>query len=162
MTKPKKKLINKLRNEKAEIREILLDSIARKAHNMIQEKHILVLGDQRVTTFLDRLKAANNDFTFEVANNELKLIEMALKKSPDLIIMNSKLQNISGKVLNRVLLYFLKYEVPTLFVVFNKDDGTKLEILNDPSKDHILSPFTMKEFVNKVKSFFDVDYAKAV
>ena len=116
-------------------------------------KTILVIDDEEETCKLIENVLSGNGYRVFKANRSDEALSMLDKISPDLILMDIVLQEMSGIELCQKIKKNLSFEnVPVIIMTSYDTEKRKVDSYVSGANDYIVKPFDMGELVLKVKN----------
>lgn len=119
---------------------------------MTLKKKILVVEDNELNLklFTDLLEA--NDFEVIQDRDGRKVVEICTSESPDLIVMDIQLPNISGiDIIERLKIDEIFKKIPIVAVTAFTMQDDKVNILNSGADDYISKPISITNFIDIIK-----------
>lgn len=110
---------------------------------------ILVVDDDKKTVDLIRLSLEKDQFEVLGAYEGLEALNLARYASPDLIILDWMLPNVSGLDLCRIVRS--ESTVPVIMLTAKATENDKLLGLNLGVDDYLTKPFSLRELVARVR-----------
>ncbi len=113
-------------------------------------KRILVVDDE--PRFIRLLEANLSADGYEVitATNGLEALDVFIKESPDLIILDVIMPELDGlSTLNRIREFS---SIPVIMLTAKGDEADKIEGLNHGADDYIVKPFSADELLARVRA----------
>ena len=110
---------------------------------------ILVVDDDIKTVDLIRLSLEQEEFEALIAYEGIEALNLARYASPDLIILDWMLPNVSGIDLCRMLR--AESRVPMIMLTAKTTEEDKLRGLNLGVDDYLTKPFSLRELVARVR-----------
>lgn len=110
---------------------------------------ILVVDDDKKTVDLIRLSLEKEEFEAMSAYEGIEALNLARYASPDLIILDWMLPNVSGIDLCRMVR--AKSSVPMIMLTAKATEEDKLRGLNLGVDDYLTKPFSLRELVARVR-----------
>src|SRR6185369_16640471 len=86
------------------------------------------------------------------ADNGKKGIELAREHIPDLIICDTKMPEMDGYEVLRLILEFRTYKIPFIFSTSNAEKVDRTKALELGADDYIIKPFEPEDLLKKVKT----------
>lgn len=110
---------------------------------------ILVVDDDTKTVDLIRLSLEQEEFEALIAYEGIEALNLARYASPDLIILDWMLPNVSGIDLCRMVR--AESSVPMIMLTAKATEEDKLRGLNLGVDDYLTKPFSLRELVARVR-----------
>jgi DNA-binding response OmpR family regulator len=110
---------------------------------------ILVVDDDQKTVDLIRLSLEKEEFEALSAYEGIEALNLARSASPDLIILDWMLPNVSGIDLCRIVR--AESSVPMIMLTAKATEEDKLRGLNLGVDDYLTKPFSLRELVARVR-----------
>lgn len=110
---------------------------------------ILVIDDDTKTVDLIRLSLEQEEFEALIAYEGIEALNLARYASPDLIILDWMLPNVSGIDLCRMVR--AESSVPMIMLTAKATEEDKLRGLNLGVDDYLTKPFSLRELVARVR-----------
>ncbi len=115
-------------------------------------KRILIADDNLSIVKLLSLRLKANKYDVFQANDGMECIDMALKKIPDLILMDIKMPNGDGIGTFEKLRQLKKTKnIPVIFITAYSKPVVNSQLLKFGAKACITKPFDVPEFINTIE-----------
>jgi two-component system KDP operon response regulator KdpE len=111
---------------------------------------VLIIDDEPQIGKLLRIILENNDFKVTVANSGKEGILLAANHSPDLIILDLGLPDISGHVVLKELRFWYTKSIIILSVQNSEEDI--IMALDNGASDYLVKPFKTGELLARIRS----------
>ena len=123
---------------------------------MVLQLKILIVDDE--IKIVEVLKAYLEKENYEVVTsyNGNEALNMFKSESPDLILLDLMLPDISGEELCKIIREDSK--VPIIMITAKSEEEAELEGLNIGADDYIIKPFSAKQVVARVKALIRRTY----
>lgn len=117
------------------------------------KKTILVVDDEKNIRDLLVFNLQNEGYNTIEAGDGLQAVDIALKESPDLILLDVMLPKLDGKSVCKKLRYSLNMSSIPILMISAKDTETdKIVGLEIGADDYITKPFQIREVIARVKA----------
>ena len=121
------------------------------------EKKILFVEDNHDNQYVVMRLLKNLDVEIVIAEDGLSAIEMAQKETPDLILMDMQLPEISGYDATKKIREIKGLEsVPIIAVTAYCIVGDKEKTIQSGCTDYIGKPIVPNEFIQKIKTYLTI------
>jgi len=111
---------------------------------------ILIVDDDRKTVEIVKLYLEKNNYRVLVAYDGLEAVQIAIKKQPDLVVLDLMLPGIDGLEVCRTLQVETKAAVLMLTARTTEDD--RLTGFATGADDYLIKPFSPRELVARVRA----------
>lgn len=115
-------------------------------------KKILIIEDEESIGDILSYALSKEGFSTKIASNGAKARELLDKYSPNLVILDLMLPDISG--LDLCKLITKNYNVPIIMVTAKSDPVDKILGIELGADDYITKPFNIREVIARVKALF--------
>lgn len=115
-------------------------------------KKILIIEDEESIGDILSYALSKEGFSTKIASNGAKARELLDKYSPNLVILDLMLPDISG--LDLCKLITKNYNVPIIMVTAKADPVDKILGIELGADDYITKPFNIREVIARVKALF--------
>ena len=117
------------------------------------KKTILVVDDEKNIRDLLVFNLQNEGYDTLEAEDGLQAVDIALKESPDLILLDVMLPKLDGKSVCKKLRYSLNMSnIPILMISAKDTETDKIVGLEIGADDYITKPFQIREVIARVKA----------
>jgi two-component system response regulator VicR len=117
------------------------------------KKTILVVDDEKNIRDLLVFNLQNEGYNTLEAEDGLQAVDIALKESPDLILLDVMLPKLDGKSVCKKLRYSLNMSnIPILMISAKDSETDKIVGLEIGADDYITKPFQIREVIARVKA----------
>jgi two-component system response regulator VicR len=117
------------------------------------KKTILVVDDEKNIRDLLVFNLQNEGYNTLEAGDGLQAVDIALKESPDLILLDVMLPKLDGKSVCKKLRYSLNMSnIPILMISAKDTETDKIVGLEIGADDYITKPFQIREVIARVKA----------
>jgi len=117
------------------------------------KKTILVVDDEKNIRDLLVFNLQNEGYNTLEAEDGLQAVDIALKESPDLILLDVMLPKLDGKSVCKKLRYSLNMSnIPILMISAKDTETDKIVGLEIGADDYITKPFQIREVIARVKA----------
>ena len=117
------------------------------------KKTILVVDDEKNIRDLLVFNLQNEGYNTLEAEDGLQAVDVALKESPDLILLDVMLPKLDGKSVCKKLRYSLNMSnIPILMISAKDTETDKIVGLEIGADDYITKPFQIREVIARVKA----------
>jgi two-component system response regulator VicR len=117
------------------------------------KKTILVVDDEKSIRDLLVFNLQNEGYNTLEAGDGLQAVDIALKESPDLILLDVMLPKLDGKSVCKKLRYSLNMSnIPILMISAKDTETDKIVGLEIGADDYITKPFQIREVIARVKA----------
>ena len=117
------------------------------------KKTILVVDDEKNIRDLLVFNLQNEGYNTIEASDGLQAVDIALKESPDLILLDVMLPKLDGKSVCKKLRYSLNMSnIPILMISAKDTETDKIVGLEIGADDYITKPFQIREVIARVKA----------
>lgn len=116
-------------------------------------KSVLVVEDDRDIVELLRIHLADLDCTLQTASDGVEGLQLALQNTYDLIILDLMLPNMDGTEICRRI-RGKEITTPILMLTAKSEEFDKVLGLEMGADDYITKPFSIREFIARVKALF--------
>ena len=117
------------------------------------KKTILVVDDEKNIRDLLVFNLQNEGYNTLEAEDGLQAVDIALKESPDLILLDVMLPRLDGKSVCKKLRYSLNMSnIPILMISAKDTETDKIVGLEIGADDYITKPFQIREVIARVKA----------
>lgn len=117
---------------------------------METRKRILVVDDEQQITLVLRSGLTRHGYDVRVANEGEAALELFHAWTPDLVITDLSMPNMSGLKLCQKLR--AESSVPIIVLSVKNDEVTKVEALDTGADDYVTKPFGMSELLARVRA----------
>ena len=114
------------------------------------QRHILVVEDDRKTADLVRIYLERDGHKVSLAHDGAEGLDLAREEDPDLVVLDLMLPEINGLDVCRVLRK--EMEVPIIMLTAMSTEQDKLEGLDLGADDYVTKPFSPRELAARVKA----------
>lgn len=117
------------------------------------KKTILVVDDEKNIRDLLVFNLQNEGYNTLEAGDGIQAVDIALKESPDLILLDVMLPKLDGKSVCKKLRYSLNMSnIPILMISAKDTETDKIVGLEIGADDYITKPFQIREVIARVKA----------
>lgn len=117
------------------------------------KKTILVVDDEKNIRDLLVFNLQNEGYNTLEAQDGIQAVDIALKESPDLILLDVMLPKLDGKSVCKKLRYSLNMSnIPILMISAKDTETDKIVGLEIGADDYITKPFQIREVIARVKA----------
>jgi len=117
------------------------------------KKTILVVDDEKNIRDLLVFNLQNEGYNTLEAGDGVQAVDIALKESPDLILLDVMLPKLDGKSVCKKLRYSLNMSnIPILMISAKDTETDKIVGLEIGADDYITKPFQIREVIARVKA----------
>lgn len=117
------------------------------------KKTILVVDDEKNIRDLLVFNLQNEGYNTLEAEDGLQAVDVALRESPDLILLDVMLPKLDGKSVCKKLRYSLNMSnIPILMISAKDTETDKIVGLEIGADDYITKPFQIREVIARVKA----------
>lgn len=117
------------------------------------KKTILVVDDEKNIRDLLVFNLQNEGYNTLEAEDGLQAVDIALKESPDLILLDVMLPKLDGKSVCKKLRYSLNMSnIPILMISAKDTETDKIVGLEIGADDYITKPFQIREVIARIKA----------
>ena len=117
------------------------------------KKTILVVDDEKNIRDLLVFNLQNEGYNTLEAEDGIQAVDIALKESPDLILLDVMLPKLDGKSVCKKLRYSLNMSnIPILMISAKDTETDKIVGLEIGADDYITKPFQIREVIARVKA----------
>jgi two-component system, OmpR family, KDP operon response regulator KdpE len=113
-------------------------------------RNILVVDDESQITRVLRTTLSGHGYTVRTAGDGDEALEVMREWSPDLVITDLSMPNMSGLELCRRIR--AKSQLPIIILSVRGEDKMKVEALDAGADDYITKPFSMNELLARVRA----------
>jgi two-component system, OmpR family, alkaline phosphatase synthesis response regulator PhoP len=113
-------------------------------------RKILVADDDKKTVELIKLYLERDGYRVQVAYDGREAIELARRKSPDLIVLDLMLPSVDGLDVCRALR--AESQVPVIMLTARTTEEDRLAGLDTGADDYVTKPFSPRELVARVRA----------
>lgn len=119
----------------------------------MQKPYILIVEDEEAISMLIEYNLNNNGFETQQAFTGKEAIEQIDSRTPDLIILDWMLPEMSGiEVLEDIRQYESTKNIPVIMVTARSEETDKLTGFNSGTDDYMVKPFSPQELIARIKS----------
>ena len=111
--------------------------------------HILVVDDEVQITRVLRAALQSNGYEVSVAMNGVEAIARYLEQTPDLVITDLSMPEMSGVELTREIRQ--RASTPIIVVSVRNQETAKIQALDEGADDYITKPFGIQELLARVR-----------
>lgn len=111
---------------------------------------ILIVDDERQITRVLRTSLQSSGYEVTVANNGLEAFELFRTVTPDLIITDLAMPEMSGIELTRAIRRIA--ETPIIILSVREQETMKVAALDEGANDYVTKPFSMPELLARVRA----------
>jgi len=115
----------------------------------LKDVHILVVDDNRINQKITQKILEKRQFRCSLADNGAQAIELAMKHSYDLILMDIHMPEINGIEATKAIRKF-NANIPILALTAVELDEMRVKIMSSGMNDIILKPYDVSEFLTTV------------
>lgn len=115
--------------------------------------NVLVVDDESAIREMIRFALGKSDMTVRCAANGKEALEKITDRSPDIILLDWMMPNMSGPELTRRLRKNpLTKEIPIIMLTAKVSEDDKVTGLNAGADDYIIKPFSPRELVARINA----------
>jgi two-component system phosphate regulon response regulator PhoB len=119
----------------------------------MQKPYILVVEDEESLALLIRYNLEKEGFEVKCIDNGADALESVYERSPDLIILDWMLPEISGiEVCNEIRFSESTKDIPIIMLTARSQESDKLRGFSSGADDYMSKPFSPKELIARIKS----------
>jgi len=123
--------------------------------NLVTGKQIsvLVVDDESAIREMIRFALGKSDMTVDCAASGQEALEKINERSPDIVLLDWMMPNMSGPQLTRRLRKDpLTKDIPIIMLTAKVDEDDKVTGLNAGADDYIIKPFSPRELVARINA----------
>src|SRR6266852_3788673 len=124
--------------------------IKRHRLSMSEPRHILVVDDEPQITRVLRTTLSSRGYELRVANDGDSALDVMKDWTPDLVITDLSMPNMTGIELCRKIR--TRSQIPIIVLSVKGEERTKIEALDSGADDYITKPFNMNELLARVRA----------
>lgn len=110
---------------------------------------ILIVEDDSAISHLIRTTLETQDYSYQVAMNGERAMMLLLSYNPDLILLDLGLPDMNGiEIITKVRRFS---QIPIIVVSARSEDQDKVEALDAGADDYLTKPFSVDEFLARVR-----------
>ena len=113
-------------------------------------RNILVVDDEPQITRVMRTTLSSHGYTVRTAGDGDEALEVMRSWTPDLVITDLSMPNLSGLELCRAIR--AKSTIPIIVLSVRGEEKTKVEALDSGADDYVTKPFNMNELLARVRA----------
>ena len=117
---------------------------------MTDARHILVVDDEPQITRVLRTTLSTHGYELRVANDGDAALDVMKNWTPDLVITDLSMPNMTGIELCRKIR--TRSQIPIIVLSVKGEERTKIEALDAGADDYITKPFSMNELLARVRA----------
>ena len=117
---------------------------------MTEARHILVVDDEPQITRVLRTTLSTHGYELRVANDGDAALDVMKDWTPDLVITDLSMPNMTGIELCRKIR--TRSQIPIIVLSVKGEERTKIEALDAGADDYITKPFSMNELLARVRA----------
>ncbi|HTC94218.1 MAG TPA: response regulator transcription factor [Terriglobales bacterium] len=117
---------------------------------MSEPRHILVVDDEPQITRVLRTTLSTHGYDMRVANDGDAALDVMKDWTPDLVITDLSMPNMTGIELCRRIR--TRSQVPIIVLSVKGEERTKIEALDSGADDYVTKPFNMNELLARVRA----------
>jgi two-component system KDP operon response regulator KdpE len=117
---------------------------------MPEARHILVVDDEPQITRVLRTTLSTHGYELRVANDGDAALDVMKDWTPDLVITDLSMPNMTGIELCRKIR--TRSQIPIIVLSVKGEERTKIEALDSGADDYITKPFSMNELLARVRA----------
>ncbi len=117
---------------------------------MTEARHILVVDDEPQITRVLRTTLSTHGYELRVANDGDAALDVMKDWTPDLVITDLSMPNMTGIELCRRIR--TRSQIPIIVLSVKGEERTKIEALDSGADDYITKPFSMNELLARVRA----------
>lgn len=117
---------------------------------MSEPRHILVVDDEPQITRVLRTTLSTHGYELRVANDGDAALDIIKDWTPDLVITDLSMPNMTGLDLCRRIR--TQSRMPIIVLSVKGEERTKIEALDSGADDYITKPFNMNELLARVRA----------
>jgi|SRR5215471_7763446 len=117
---------------------------------MTEARHILVVDDEPQITRVLRTTLSTHGYELRVANDGDAALDVMKNWTPDLVITDLSMPNMTGIELCRKIR--TRSQIPIIVLSVKGEERTKIEALDAGADDYITKPFSMNELLARVRA----------
>jgi len=117
---------------------------------MSEPRHILVVDDEPQITRVLRTTLSTHGYDLRVANDGDAALDVMKDWTPDLVITDLSMPNMTGIELCRKIR--TRSQIPIIVLSVKGEERTKIEALDSGADDYVTKPFNMNELLARVRA----------
>jgi len=117
---------------------------------MNEPRHILVVDDEPQITRVLRTTLSTHGYDLRVANDGDAALDVMKDWSPDLVITDLSMPNMTGIELCRKIR--TRSQIPIIVLSVKGEERTKIEALDSGADDYVTKPFNINELLARVRA----------
>ena len=117
---------------------------------MNERRHILVVDDEPQITRVLRTTLSTHGYELRVADDGDTALDLMKDWTPDLVITDLSMPNMSGLELCRRIR--AQSQMPIIVLSVKGEERTKIEALDSGADDYVTKPFNMNELLARVRA----------
>ena len=117
---------------------------------MLLKETILIVDDEESIRRFLRIALAGQGYRILEAGSGAEALEQVKQRSPDAVLLDLGLPDLSGVEVTRQLRQWTW--IPVVFVSVHDDDRTKVEALDAGADDYLSKPFSLDELMARLRA----------
>jgi two-component system, OmpR family, KDP operon response regulator KdpE len=111
---------------------------------------ILVVDDEPQIRRVLRMTLSSNGYDVIEANNGQEAVEMVVRESPDLILLDVNMPGMTGLEACRKIR--ISFDIPIIMVTVRSSEQDKILALDSGADDYVVKPFTIGELLARIRA----------
>ena len=111
---------------------------------------ILVVDDEPQICRVLRMTLSSNGYDVIEANNGQEAVEMVVRESPDLILLDVNMPGMTGLEACRKIR--MSFDIPIIMVTVRSSEQDKILALDSGADDYVVKPFTIGELLARIRA----------